>query len=179
MLQQTPAKTLVLGVGNLLMSDDGVGLRVLERLVTSYRVSEEVQVLDGGTLGLDLLFYLEGVTNLLLVDAVEAHQSPGATVRLEGEQVPAFLTLKVSPHQIGVSDMLFAAKLKDVFPKNLVLWGIQPERIEVGLELSPAMLEKIDFLVEKVIEQLQVWGHQVEPKTQRDSHSERSEESPH
>ena len=74
------------------MSDEGIGLRVLERLVTSYHVPEEVLILDGGTLGLDLLYYLEGKTNLLLIDAVEARKEPGYIVRLEGEKVPAFLS---------------------------------------------------------------------------------------
>jgi len=162
--QPSPSQTLVLGVGNLLMSDEGVGLRVLERLVTTYHVPEEVLILDGGTLGLDLLYYLEGKKNLLLLDAVEAHKEPGSTVRLEGEQVPAFLSIKISPHQIGISDMLFAAKFKGIYPPNVVLWGIQPERIEIGLELSETLSKKIDYLVAQVILELNKWGHQLQPK---------------
>jgi hydrogenase maturation protease len=162
--QSSQVKTLVLGVGNLLMSDEGIGLRVLERLVTTYNVPEEVLILDGGTLGLDLLYYLEGKTNLLLLDAVEARKEPGTTVRLEGEQVPAFLSIKISPHQIGISDMLFAAKLKGIYPPNVVLWGIQPERIEIGLDLSKTLQDKVDFLVGQVIQELNKWGHQLQPK---------------
>lgn len=159
-----PARTLVLGVGNLLMSDEGIGLRVLERLVTTYQVPEEVLILDGGTLGLDLLYYLEGITNLLLLDAVEAQKDPGFTIRLEGEQVPAFLSVKISPHQIGISDMLFAAKLKGIYPPHVVLWGIQPERVEIGLELSQTLHNKVDYLVDQVILELNKWGHQLLPK---------------
>jgi hydrogenase maturation protease len=162
--QPSPAQTLVLGVGNLLMSDEGIGLRVLERLVTTHIIPEEVLILDGGTLGLDLLYYLEGVTNLLLLDAVEAQKEPGYTIRLEGEQVPAFLSIKISPHQIGISDMLFAAKLKDIYPPNVILWGIQPERIEIGLELSQTLQNKVDYLVSQVILELNRWGHQILPK---------------
>lgn len=162
--EQIPARTLVLGVGNLLMSDEGIGLRVLERLVTTYTVPEEVLILDGGTLGLDLLYYLEGKENLLLLDAVEAHKEPGYIVRLEGEQVPAFLSIKISPHQIGISDMLFAAKLKGIYPPNVVLWGIQPDRIEIGLELSATLQNKVDYLVDQVIHELNKWGHQLRPK---------------
>jgi hydrogenase maturation protease len=153
--------TLVLGVGNLLMADEGVGLRVIERMVIEYNIPEEVLVLDGGTLGMDLLYYLEGKTNLLLLDAVEARKKPGSTVRLEGEQVPSFLSIKISPHQIGISDMLFAAKLKDVYPPNIVLWGIQPEKVEIGLELSKTLEGKIDSLVDNVIHELESWGHKV------------------
>lgn len=158
------AKTLVLGVGNLLMADEGIGLRVLERLVTTYEVPEEILILDGGTLGLDLLYYLEGISNLLLLDAVDAQKEPGYTIRLEGEQVPAFLSIKISPHQIGVSDMLLAAKLKGIYPQNVVLWGIQPERVEIGLELSQTMENKIDLLVENVIFELSQWGHRLAHK---------------
>jgi len=162
--QSSPAQTLVLGVGNLLMSDEGIGLRILERLVTTYHIPEEVLILDGGTLGLDLLYYLEGKTNLLLLDAVEARKEPGYIVRLEGEQVPAFLSIKISPHQIGISDMLFAAKLKGIYPANVVLWGIQPERIEIGLDLSVTLQNKVDYLVGMVILELDNWGHQLQPK---------------
>ena len=162
--EQIPARTLVLGVGNLLMSDEGIGLRVLERLVTTYTVPEEVLILDGGTLGLDLLYYLEGKENLLLLDAVEARKEPGYTIRLEGEQVPAFLSIKISPHQIGISDMLFAAKLKGIYPPNVVLWGIQPDRIEIGLELSETLQNKVNYLVDQVILELSKWGHQLHPK---------------
>jgi hydrogenase maturation protease len=146
------------------MSDEGIGLRVLERLVTTYQVPEEVLILDGGTLGLDLLYYLEGKTNLLLIDAVEAQKEPGFIIRLVGEQVPAFLSIKISPHQIGITDMLFAAKLKDIYPPNVVLWGIQPARIEIGLELSHILQTKVDYLVEQVILELNTWGHELLPK---------------
>ena len=159
--RSTTARTLVLGVGNLLMSDEGIGLRVLERLVTTYHVPEEVLVLDGGTLGLDLLYYLEGKTNLLLVDAIEANKEPGFIVRLEGDQVPARLSLKISPHQIGITDMLFAAKLKGIFPPNIVLWGIQPEKVEIGLDLSSTLQGKVDYLVAQVIHELNLWNHDL------------------
>jgi len=156
--------TLVLGVGNLLMADEGVGFRILERLVTQYQIPEEVLVLDGGTLGMDLLYYLEGMTNLLLVDAVEARIKPGSAVRLEGEKVPSFLTLKISPHQIGISDMLFAAKLKDIYPPNIVLWGIQPEKVEIGLDLSKTLELQLDPMVDNVIHELENWGHKIKRK---------------
>jgi hydrogenase maturation protease len=162
-LDHSPAKTLILGVGNLLLSDEGVGLRVVERLVVMYDLPEEVQALDGGTLGLDLLYYLEGadglpVENLLIVDAVQMGKEPGTLLRLEGDEVPSFLSIKISPHQVGIPDMLFAAKLKDLYPRNVVLWGIQPGTLEVGLDLSPPVAAQVDVLVEKILEELAHWG---------------------
>jgi hydrogenase maturation protease len=158
MLDQPPTKTLILGVGNLLLSDEGVGLRVVERLATAYDLPQDVQILDGGTLGLDLLYYLEGIENLLIVDAVEMGKEPGTLLRLEGDEVPSYLSIKMSPHQIGIPDMLFAAKLKDLYPRNVVLWGVQPAMLDTGLELSPQVAAQVDALVDKVIEQLVQWG---------------------
>jgi hydrogenase maturation protease len=152
--------TLVLGVGNLLLSDEGVGLRVAERLMASFELPPTVRVLDGGTLGMDLLYHLEGITNLLVIDAVETGKEPGTLIRLENDQVPAFLSIKISPHQIGVPDMLFAAKLKEMYPENVVLLGVQPADLGVGLELSPEVGEQVDVLVEQAIEQLIAW-HQI------------------
>ncbi len=157
-------KTLILGVGNLLLSDEGVGVRVIERLQAEYDLPEQVQVLDGGTLGLDLLYYLEGVENLLIIDAVEMETEPGELLRMEGEEVPSFLSVKMSPHQIGIPDMLFAAKLSDLFPRNIVLWGIQPEKLDVGMELSPLINAKIDILVGKTLAELDSWGYSARIK---------------
>jgi hydrogenase maturation protease len=137
-------------------------VHVIERLLAGYKIPKEVQFLDGGTLGMDLLYYLEGIENLLLVDAVETHKEPGTIIRLEGEDVPAFLSLKISPHQLGVPDMLAAAKFKDLYPKRLVLWGIQPELLEIGLDLSPLIASKVDTLVTSIVEQLKAWGHDVQ-----------------
>lgn len=164
MMEARGFKTLVLGVGNKLMSDEGVGVHVIERLVEKYELPEEVQVLDGGTLGLDLLYYLEGIENLLIVDAAETRKEAGAMIRLEGEQVPAFMSIKISPHQMGVPDMLAAAKMKDIYPKRLVLWGIQPDLITLGLDLSPVLASKVDVLVDELAAELRAWGYEILPE---------------
>ncbi|MGD8405451.1 MAG: HyaD/HybD family hydrogenase maturation endopeptidase [Anaerolineales bacterium] len=164
-LDGSPVQTLILGVGNLLMSDEGVGVHVIQRLVADYQLPEEVQVLDGGTLGMDLLYYLEGVENLLLIDAVQARKEPGTLIRLEGEDVPAFMSIKISPHQLGVPDMLAAAKLKgDCYPERIVLWGVQPELMQIGLDLSPKVESQVDTIIENILDQLKVWGHTLTPK---------------
>lgn len=164
MEERSNATTLILGVGNLLISDEGVGLRILERLAEEYELPEEVQTLDGGTLGLDLLYYLEGIENLLIFDAVEMGEEPGSLIRLEGDEVPSFLSVKVSPHQIGIPDMLFAAKLRDLYPQELVLWGVQPGTLEMSLELSPPVAAQVDVVVEKAVEELTRWGVPPAPR---------------
>ena len=155
-------KTLVLGVGNKLMSDEGIGVHAIERLASKYKLPEEVQVLDGGTLGLDLLYYLEGIENLLIVDAAETGKEAGTMIRLEDDEVPAFMSIKISPHQMGVPDMLAAAKMKDIYPKRLVLWGIQPDVITLSLDLSPALASKVDSLTDKLVDELHRWGYDMQ-----------------
>lgn len=149
---------LVLGIGNLIMTDDGVGVRVVQRLMGEYRFPEGVTVLDGGTLGLDLLMHLEGVERLLMVDAVETGGPPGTVVRLSGEEIPMALQTKLSPHQVGLQDLLAVAELQGNRPAEMVLWGVQPESVELGMELSPAVAAQFDQLVEKVLAELAAWG---------------------
>lgn len=163
MLESQPARTLLIGVGNLLLSDEGVGVKVIERLAATYQIPQEVQILDGGTLGLDLLYYLEGIENLLLVDAVQAGKDPGNLIHLEGEAVPAFLSIKISPHQIGIPDMLAAARLTGVFPSQIALWGVQPGKLDVGLQLSEPVSASFDTLLLNVVAQLRSWGHDLVP----------------
>ena len=149
--------TLVLGLGNILLGDEGVGIRVVERLQARYDLPDEVQVLDGGTLGLDLLPYVEDADRLLVVDAMELGAEPGTIARLEGKEVPAYLGVKVSPHQVGLADLMAVTRLRGQFPSELVLWGVQPAVIAVGIDLSPVVEAQVEPLVEKVVAELQQW----------------------
>jgi len=151
-------KTLILGVGNILLSDDGVGVHVVRRLEEVAEFPPEVEVLDGGTKGMDLLHYLEGVSRLIIIDAVETKGPPGTLAHLTGDRVPAYLSLKMSPHEIGLPDMLFAAQLRDIYPEEVVILGVQPATTEVGLDLSPEVAAQVDVLVERVFDELKRWG---------------------
>ena len=164
--------TLVLGLGNILLADEGVGVRVVERLQELYIFPEETQVMDGGTLGLDLLPYVEDTDRLLVVDAVDMRTEPGTLVRIANEEVPTFLSIKVSPHQMGLADILSAARLLGHFPEDLVLWGVQPGVIKATLELSPPIAAQVDILADKVLADLSRWG--IEP-TRRMDHERESE----
>jgi hydrogenase maturation protease len=149
---------LVLGLGNILLGDEGVGVRVVERLRERFEFPGRVRVMDGGTLGLDLLPYLEEAARLIVVDAVQARQAPGTLVRMEGDQIPVFLdAAKVSPHQEGLSDLLAVATLKGYLPDEMLLLGVQIEDLGVGLELSPAVAAQIDRVVDQVVDELARW----------------------
>ncbi len=145
------------------MSDDGVGVRVVQRLAAEFRFPPAVSVLDGGTLGLDLLPRLEGVERLLVVDAVETGGVPGTLVRMVGDEIPVALETKVSPHQMGLKDLLAVAMLQGFAPQEMVLWGVQPERLDLGIELSPAVANRVDCLVDAVLEELTRWGEVALP----------------
>jgi hydrogenase maturation protease len=155
------SKVLVLGLGNILLCDEGVGVRVVERLLERYDFPEDVKVLDGGTLGLDLMPYVEVADRLLVIDALDIGAEPGTIARLEGDQVPAFFSVKISPHQMGLADLLAATRLQGSYPEEVVLWGVQPAIIDVALELSPVVAAQVDALVEKAVAELCRWG--IEP----------------
>lgn len=146
--------TLVLGLGNTIMSDDGIGPALIGRLEASGRVPVGVELLDGGTLGLDLLPQLEGVQRLILLDAVETGQPPGSVVRLSGDEVPMALETKLSPHQMGMKDLLAVARLMGQLPEEIVLFGVQPQSLELGTELSPVVTAVLPELTSRILTEL-------------------------
>jgi hydrogenase maturation protease len=117
--------TLVLGLGNTIMTDDGFGVKVVEALSSRFLLRGPVTLVDGGTLGLDLLPRLEGIEQLLIVDALAMQAPPGTVFRLEGEEVPRAFASKLSVHQMGVQDLLAVAELQGHLPRELVVWGVQ------------------------------------------------------
>ena len=147
-------KKVVLGVGNLLLTDEGIGIHAIQRILDKKLLPDEVEIVDGGTAGLALLYFLEGVDTLVIVDAVETGGPPGTIVRLAGDRIPAYMALKVSPHEITLPDFLAAAKLRDLYPKEVVVWGMQPGSLEVGVDLSPDLQARLDMLVEYVVKEV-------------------------
>ncbi len=154
-------RIVVLGLGNILLRDEGLGVRLVQRLQEEYTFPDSVELLDGGTLGLELLPLLAGASSLIVVDAVDLGAPPGTMVRWEGEDIPAHLTLKVSPHQAGLADLLAAARLTGVLPERVVLWGMQPASLEPGLELTPEVEAAMSELEAGVLGELRRWGISV------------------
>jgi len=153
---------LVLGIGNILMTDEGAGVHAVEELKKRFRLPEGVEVLDGGTSGLELLPHIANRDCLMIVDAVRGGKPPGSVMVFEDEEIPASLSAKLSPHQIGLSDLLFAARLKGELPKRIVLFGIEPGIVRTGLGLSEAVRAGMDGLLEAIAERLRrhsaMWG---------------------
>lgn len=159
-------KIVVLGVGNTLLQDEGVGVRAVEVLQQRYALPSEVAVVDGGTAGMELLECLEDLDHLIIVDCVRVGQPPGTVIRRVDDEVPQFFRTKISPHQIGVSDVLAALQLRGRFPQRLALVGIQPESLETGVELTPRIAATLPTVLVAVLEELRRAGVAVAPKEQ-------------
>ncbi len=150
-------RILLLGLGNILLKDEGVGVHVVNAIKERYTCSPEVEMLDGGTLGLDLLHFLEGREKVLIIDAADFRKEPGHIEVLEDDAIPSSLFSKLSVHHIGLSDLLFAATLKNIKPPKIKLIGIQPESTEVGLEMTDTIRGKIERLIDLAINTLKEW----------------------
>ena len=149
---------LVLGLGNSIMTDDGFGVKVVNTLSSRYHFQGKIRLIDGGTLGLDLLPHLEDVASLLIIDALDMRDNPGQLFRIEGEDVPRAFASKLSVHQMGLQDLLAVAELQGHVPTKLVVWGVQPECIEMGTDLTSTVESAVEPVVQKVLNELQAWG---------------------
>lgn len=152
--------TVVIGVGNPLMGDDGVGLAALECL-RGWDFEPYVERVDGGTWGMNLLGLVEQAERLVVLDAIDAGLESGTPVTLEGDEIPRFLSTKLSPHQIELREVLALAELRDSLPDRIAVIGIQPARIEMSERLSPEVEAGIEGLVLSCVEQLRSWGHRA------------------
>lgn len=152
---------LVLGLGNVLLTDDGAGPAAVALMRERHLAPAGVRVLDGGTLGLSLLPYVEDCEALLLVDAVAADAPPGTLLRLEGADVGPAVASRLSPHQVGVADLLEGAAWHDRKPPTILL-GVVPQSIELGVGLSPAVSQAIPALVDLVVREARALGHVFE-----------------
>jgi len=155
---------LILGLGNLLCSDDGVGVVATQMIAETRNVPEGVQVLDGGTLGLALLPYFEDAEQAILVDAIETDAPPGTLVRLEGDEVGPAVASRLSVHQVGVADLIEAARWRDRIPPTLVLLGIVPATTELRVDLSPAVQAALPALLDSICGEAARLGFPLPPK---------------
>jgi hydrogenase maturation protease len=155
---------LVLGAGNILLSDEGIGVRVIEALEDRYDVPESVEFLDGGTCGMDLLDVIAGRDHLIIVDAVDTGSPPGTLVRLRDGEIPAAFRTKSSPHQLGLQDVLALLRLLGTEPRHVTAIGVQPASLDLGLELSPTIAGRLEEMVEMVVDELAGLGLPAEPR---------------
>ncbi|ACS86307.1 HyaD/HybD family hydrogenase maturation endopeptidase [Musicola paradisiaca] len=138
---------LVLGIGNILLMDEGVGVRLVEELERRYRFTPAIDILDGGTSGMELLESMAGRDHLIVADAVLTGKPAGSVSVLRDGEVPALFTRKLSPHQLGLADVLMALQLTGEFPRQLTLVGVEPALLESGIGLT----ETVECALEKAL----------------------------
>lgn len=165
-MNEAARDTVVLGLGNPLMADDGVGIAALNRLRTTWDVPPGVRLEDGGTWGMSLLPLIETAGRLLLLDAIRLQRVPGTLHQLGWDDLPRYLALKLSPHQIDLKEVLALCEWRRSIPKEVVALGIEPARIELHPELSPEVAHAVPQLVHSAITVLEGWRHPRAPRSQ-------------
>jgi len=155
-------RKVVLGLGNLLNRDEGLGVQALKLLDAQLGEQSDVELLDGGVLGLNLLMIVEECSHLLILDAVNVGKPAGTVVELRKEQIPLYSGVKLSQHQVTFQEVLGLANMRGFLPEYLHLVGIQPEDLSIGLELSRTIENELPEVVRRaraVLESWEISGH--------------------
>ena len=153
--------TLVLGIGNTLLSDEGVGVHMLAHLEANHPDLPRVEYLDGGTLSFTLAAWIEKADNLVVIDAAQLDSAPGTVQVFEGEEMDRFAgRTKRSVHEVSLGDLLAIAHLTDTIPGHRALVAIQPEEIDWGSRLSDAVADALPVAADCIAGLLHRWaGH--------------------
>lgn len=157
-------RVMVLGLGNMLYGDEGLGVHAAELLYRRWDFPPHVDVVDGGTQGHSLLNYVERAERLLILDAVDFDLEPGSVVVKESEEIPRYLTgRKISPHQNSFSEVLALAELRGTLPREVVLVGMQPQRLGLGQPLTSLTRQRLEGVLARALEVLRRWGINPSP----------------
>ena len=152
----------ILGIGNVILRDEGFGVRVAEYLDKHYEFPESVQIVDGGTLGIELTQYVTGTEKLLVIDSINGGAEPGTTFRFHNDDVMEHFQDKRSAHEVGIQDVLGLLTVTGHKIPDVVVIGAQPYDVEAGVELSDGMMELLPQMVEQALKELKNWG--IEPR---------------
>lgn len=149
---------MILGVGNKLLTDEGFGVHVVEKLTDRYEFDDNVSVVDGGVLGIHLLGTMSEADELIVVDVIRNGGEPGTRYRIDHEDIPNRVRAKNSLHQIDFLEALTLCQALDHVPRTTII-GVEPVDIESqGIELTPTIAEQIDPIVDRVLEELDRLG---------------------
>lgn len=154
-------KILIIGLGNVLLSDEGLGVKVVKELEEEINLPEEVEILDGGTGAFFLLPYLEKADYLIIVDAIKTGNPPGTLIIENLENLPKDTLEKISLHEVSFPDLLRILALKGKKFEKIVFAGLEPKSLEVGTELSQEVKRELPLLKEKILSILREWGIKI------------------
>jgi hydrogenase maturation protease len=152
-------KITILGIGNTLFSDEGVGIHVLPLLEDALKDYENVEIIEGLTDGMKLLGPVEDAEYLIIIDAINAGKEGGTIMKLEGDDIPAYFGIKMSIHQLGFQEVLLATKMRERYPKQIIMFGMQPTSLELGVELTETNRKRLGELAEVVMNQVKCWSN--------------------
>jgi len=147
-------KITVLGIGNILLKDEGVGVRVIEHL-KEYNLPKEVELIDGGTATASLFPIFAETDYLIVIDAVKGKMSPGTIYRLGLNDLMPTKKASISLHDLGLLEALDMAKKIGKAPKSVVIFGIEPKEINWGMELSPDINRKLPQIARLVVKEIE------------------------
>ena len=156
-MNDTP-DTVVIGLGNIVLSDDGAGVHAVRQLRRRTPPVSGVELIEGGTAGLLLLPHLADARSAIIVDAIDTGAPAGTLVRLDGDDWASAFELRMTPHDVGLVDLLGAAQLSGAWPEQLVLHGVQPASTAIGTELSAPVAAALEPLVDAIAAEVRLWG---------------------
>jgi len=151
-------RIVVLGLGNVLLSDEGLGVHALRWLEERTKLPPEVELIDGGTGGLSLLPILSSVDILIVIDAISLGGAPGTIYAFSDERILDQSTIleKISTHEVSFAEILSLLRLKGTLPKKIYILGMEPQSLEVGLELSGVVRQNLPRLCQLVLEKIEI-----------------------
>ena len=158
-------RAVVLGIGNTILTDEAAGVRAVEALERGWKLPENVLTIDGGTSGMEMIEDLSNLDFLIVLDVVKTGAAPGTVVKIAGDEIPVFFRKKLSPHQIALPDVLASLELLDTMPKEIVVLGVELISLELGMEMTPTVAEKVLVLAAMAAAELAARGYELEPVT--------------
>jgi len=147
----------VLGLGNVLMQDEGIGVHLVKLLADRFIFNPPIRMIDGGTTGTDLLPYFEEYARILILDAVDFGKEAGHVEIIRNEDIMTRFRSKISLHHLGLSDVLSTLQLLGIKPEEICLVGIQPASMELGLEPSDTVRAHFGHALDIILEILAAW----------------------
>ena len=158
-------RAVVLGIGNTILTDEAAGVRAVEALERAYKMPANVQVIDGGTSGMEMIEDLSNLDFLIVIDVVKTGAAAGTVVKIAGDEIPVFFRRKLSPHQIALPDVLACLELLDTMPKEIIVLGVELISLELGMEMTPTVAAKVPLLMEMAASELVARGYVLEALT--------------
>ena len=159
-----PSEVTILGVGNVILRDEGFGVRVAEFLDAHYDFPENVQIVDGGTLGIELTQYVTGTQKLLVIDSINGGKAPGTRFHFENDAVMAHFQDKLSAHEVGIQDVLALLSVTGKKIPAVAVVGAQPYDLGAGVSLSAPMQALVPVIAKEALAILAGWGIEAREK---------------